>query len=245
MEVSNSWEDDSSNLRWADEIKNKKVIYNSSVNLKRICLGTVDLDDLQDLLIFKGKNIDHRNLVLKGTGGGFPSNNCRSIPGTDYQIIKKLIESNRETSSYHFEKLGIGTKNETNKSIEDEVIYPQNTSSYYVLLRHKSEKNPYRDDPDGKYYRFSALANYTRIQPGTKTIWFDRLDGDFYFWGYGTVSKIIKRPDETKRGGIDYEAILEDFTFFKQEKDSLEISGKFLKKASKKHKIRHQRLPKL
>ena len=40
MQVSESWNDDSSNLRWTDEIKNQEVIYNSYVKLKQKCLGS-------------------------------------------------------------------------------------------------------------------------------------------------------------------------------------------------------------
>ena len=96
MEVSESWQDDSSNLRWADEITNQKVIYNSSVKLNEVCLGSASLDDLQDLLVFEGKNPDQRNLVLKGTGGGFPSNNCRSVPVQDFLRIKDLLQNTIE-----------------------------------------------------------------------------------------------------------------------------------------------------
>ena len=91
MEVSESWQDDSSNLRWTDEIEDQKVIYNSFVSLNEICLGSASLDDLQDLLIFKGKNKDRRNLVLKGVGGGFPSNNCKSIPKNDFELIQRQL----------------------------------------------------------------------------------------------------------------------------------------------------------
>ena len=96
MEVSESWQDDSSNLRWTDEIANQKVIYNSFVKLNEICLGFASLDDLQDLLVFEGKNTDQRNLVLKAVGGGFPSNNCRTIPRGDFLRIKDLLQNTIE-----------------------------------------------------------------------------------------------------------------------------------------------------
>ena len=107
MQVSESWQDDSSNLRWTDEIANQKVIYNSSVKLNEVCLGSANLDDLQDLLVFAGKNPDQRNLVLKGTGGGYPSNNCRTISKADFRRIKDLLQNTIE------EKLDPVEDNET------------------------------------------------------------------------------------------------------------------------------------
>jgi len=97
---------------------------------------------------------------------------------------------------------------------------------FYLLLRHKSEDNPYEDDPSGKVYHFPKIPNYTKVVPNAKAIWFDRKDGDYYFWGFGTISEVKPRPDE------DNDAVFDDFTFFKKEPDSLELLGKFLKKAT-------------
>jgi 5-methylcytosine-specific restriction protein B len=97
---------------------------------------------------------------------------------------------------------------------------------YYLLFRHKSEGNPYEDDPSGKVYHFPKIANYTKVVPGAKAIWYDRIDGPHYFWGYGTISKVNPRTDR------DFDAIFEDFTLFEKEPESLEKHGKFLKKAT-------------
>lgn len=97
---------------------------------------------------------------------------------------------------------------------------------FYLLLRHKSEDNPYEDDPSGKVYHFPKIANYTKVIPSAKAIWFDRKDGDYYFWGFGTISEVKPRSDN------DNDAIFDDFTLFKKEPDSLELFGKFLKKAT-------------
>ena len=97
---------------------------------------------------------------------------------------------------------------------------------FYLLLRHKSEDNPYEDDPSGKVYHFPKIANYTKVVRSAKAIWFDRKDGDYYFWGFGTISEVKPRSD------MDYDAIFDDFTLFKKEPDSLELFGKFLKKAT-------------
>ena len=97
---------------------------------------------------------------------------------------------------------------------------------HYLLLRHKSEDNPYQDDPSGKVYHFPKIANYTKVVPNAKAIWFDRQDGDYYFWGFGTISDVKPRPDS------DFDAIFENFALFEKEPDSLELFGKFLKKAT-------------
>jgi len=80
--------------------------------------------------------------------------------------------------------------------------------------------------PSGKVYHFPKIANYTKVVPSAKAIWFDRKDGDYYFWGFGTISEVKPRLDN------DNDAIFDDFTLFKKEPDSLELLGKFLKKAT-------------
>ena len=101
------------------------------------------------------------------------------------------------------------------------------TVPYYLLFRHKSENNPYEDDPSGKTYHFPKRnPNATKVIPGAKSIWFDKIDKSYYFWGYGTVSKVKSRTEK------DSDAVFEDFTFFEKQPDSLELNEKFLKKAT-------------
>jgi len=77
------------------------------------------------------------------------------------------------------------------------------TNSNYFLLRHKTGSvNQWRDDI-GKQYHFGKIQNYKKIIPGTKTIWFDRENGDFYFWGYGEITKIEKESEEHFHGHYD------------------------------------------
>jgi len=98
---------------------------------------------------------------------------------------------------------------------------------YYLLFRHKSENNPYEDDPSGKSYHFpKSNPNATKVVSGAKAIWFDKIDKSYYFWGYGTVSKVKSRTEK------DSDAIFDDFTFFEKQPDSLELNEKFLKKAT-------------
>lgn len=101
-----------------------------------------------------------------------------------------------------------------------------NIVSHYLLFRHKSEDNPYEDDPSGEVYHFPKIANYTKVVPGAKAIWYDRVNGNHYFWGFGTISKVNPREDE------DFDAHFADFKFFEKEDDSLEREGKFLKKST-------------
>jgi DNA polymerase III delta prime subunit len=98
---------------------------------------------------------------------------------------------------------------------------------YYLLFRHKSENNPYEDDPSGKSYHFpKSNPNATKVVSGAKSIWFDKIDKSYYFWGYGTVSKVKSRTEK------DSDAIFDDFMFFEKQPDSLELNEKFLKKAT-------------
>ncbi|KFM21481.1 5-methylcytosine-specific restriction enzyme with GTPase activity protein, partial [Marine Group I thaumarchaeote SCGC AAA799-B03] len=97
---------------------------------------------------------------------------------------------------------------------------------YYLLFRHKSENNPYQDDPSGEVYHFPKIANYTKVVPGANAIWYDRVNGDHYFWGYGTISQVNPRSDG------DFDAHFGSFKFFEKEGNSLEREGKFLKKAT-------------
>ena len=53
MRLSSNWQDDSTNLRWTDEIQEQEVIYKSFVELKQVVLGVVDIDLLENLEIFK------------------------------------------------------------------------------------------------------------------------------------------------------------------------------------------------
>ena len=66
----------------------------------------------------------------------------------------------------------------------------------YILLRHsRSSPNQWKDDI-GKQYNFGKIPNYKKLIPGTRTIWYDRDDGDFYYWGYGEISRIEKQSND-------------------------------------------------
>lgn len=95
FQVKGDWYDNSSNYTWHDEQKERTKIYKSGVELVPIVLGTAKIEELNNLLIFEGKSQDLVNLVLKG-GSGYPSNNGKPIPHSDYSIVKDLLEKNPE-----------------------------------------------------------------------------------------------------------------------------------------------------
>tara|TARA_B100000686_G_scaffold40259_1_gene41628 strand:- start:591 stop:2753 length:2163 start_codon:yes stop_codon:yes gene_type:complete len=289
MKLSSDWQDDSRNLRWTDEIQEQEVIYNSFVELKQVVLGVADIDLLENLEIFKEKPREQRGLVLKGTGGGYPANNCRPIPDRDYEEIKQLLKDNPGTGKSQNQLYRTRDQTESNsqkeemiskecpscgytirgigysKNFEDKLEYyfgyrqmnsedpgsrkPQSycrkcrrngkTSEIqsqqvtnYVLLRHKADRNPYRDNLDAGYYNYPKIANYTKLYPGTETIWFDKIDGEYYFWGYGTISEITQHNNNSIRGGTEFEAKFEEFHYFSENETSKNVNGKYLKKST-------------
>ncbi len=87
----------------------------------------------------------------------------------------------------------------------------------YLLLRHSTvEEHKWRDEL-GKKYHFGKIANYTKLKKGTRTIWFDRKEGRYYFWGYGDVDNII----EDVNG--EFLAVFKNFVPFIPQKESTEI----------------------
>ncbi len=54
-------------------------------------------------------------------------------------------------------------------------------ASFYLLLRHKAEDNPYQDDLGGKVYHFSKIPNYKTVFHGDTAICLDRQDREYYF----------------------------------------------------------------
>jgi len=96
------------------------------------------------------------------------------------------------------------SKEEDDGDDEDDVIVSKN----YLLLRHNAKGSQWGDDI-GKKYHYGILPNYKKIIPDAKTIWFDRDGGDFYYWGYGDISRIEKKSD-------DHFAYFDNFTFFNE-----------------------------
>ena len=99
----------------------------------------------------------------------------------------------------------------------------------YFIVRHKPDSH--WDDVEGNKYHFGkGVANQKKLRDagvGTKTIWYTTEDGEYYFWGYGTVKKI-----ETVQENEQWNLVYDDFTFFEKQDDSLESEGKFLKRGN-------------
>ena len=84
----------------------------------------------------------------------------------------------------------------------------------YLLLRHSaSSVNQWRDDI-GKKYHFGVAPNYTKLIPGSKTIWFDRERSDDSYWGYGEVSRIEEDSEN------NFHAVFDHFNYFNDPKKS-------------------------
>jgi len=96
----------------------------------------------------------------------------------------------------------------------------------FFILRH--ELGSRWDDLKGQKYHFgNTVANRKKLlneEVIKKTIWYTKQNGEYYFWGYGTVKEI-----ETVVNEEDWNLVYDDFKFFEKQDDSLESSGKFLK----------------
>ena len=79
----------------------------------------------------------------------------------------------------------------------------------YLLLRHSPKLNRW-DDSIGKKYHFGKIPNYTKLVPGANTIWYDRQDGDFYYWGYGDITKVENESEDR------FNALFDNFTYFNE-----------------------------
>ncbi len=102
----------------------------------------------------------------------------------------------------------------------------------YFLLRHNA-KGPWKDDPGKKYHigrdeKDGRMGKRVRLildaGVGTKTIWYSTSKGEFYFWGYGTVTGIDEEKKDT-----DWYLTYNDFKFFEGDVD---VQGRELTRAT-------------
>jgi len=128
-------------------------------------------------------------------------------------------------------------RDEVLKQLLDEEIEPN-----YFLLRHNVD-GTWKDDLGKKYHFGKTVPNQKKLReigPGTKTIWFTKQSGEFYFWGYGSVHEI-----ETIQENIEWNLVYDNFKYFVRNYDtSIPARGKFLKKANKSNKDEIENLPK-
>jgi hypothetical protein len=112
----------------------------------------------------------------------------------------------------------------------------------YFLLRHNVD-GTWKDDLGKKYHFGKTVPNQKKLRetgPGTKTIWFTKQSGEFYFWGYGSVKEI-----EIIQENLEWNLVYDNFKYFVRNYDtSIPARGKFLKKANKSNKEEIENLPK-
>jgi len=99
-------------------------------------------------------------------------------------------------------------------------------NNQYFILRHNVD-SPWDDVEGNKYHFGNTVPNQKKLRiagTGTKTIWFTKQNGEYYFWGYGTVNEI-----EVVKENEDWNLTYDDYTLFDKQSDSIELDGKFLK----------------
>jgi len=115
---------------------------------------------------------------------------------------------NRDYSRFLWSAIVTGEEVHDEKLEADEIDVIETKN--YLLLRHSSGSvNQWQDDI-GKKYHYGRIPNYTKLVPGSKTIWYDREDGDFYYWGYGDISRIEKELEDRQYAYFD------NFAFFNE-----------------------------
>jgi len=114
------------------------------------------------------------------------------------------------------------------KSLEDRIkqfLLGEEEHEYFILWR---KENSQWEDVTGRKYHFGkGVPNQKKLRNagiGTKTIWFTKQNGDYYFWGYGAVKEI-----EVVKDDAEWNLVYDDFRYFEKQDDSLELEGQFLK----------------
>jgi len=162
---------DSPGKTWDDDLEpDGSLRYKSQIKLTPIQLGSVNVHDLYEKMeLFIGKPQNIRNLILQG-GGGYPSNNSRSLLKEDFETIKHHLTQNPSISEPKVE--------ETTTTIVKEcpqchlIINGEENSSYFNNLI--EEKFGFRqmitDDPTSKvpqsYCRKCRKAERTFVEEG-------------------------------------------------------------------------------
>jgi len=119
------------------------------------------------------------------------------------------------------------------------ILLDEHEHPEYFLLRHNVD-GPWKDDLGKEYHFGKTVANQLKLRSagvGTKTIWFTKSDGDYYFWGYGIVKRIQTEVEDEK-----WKLVYDDFKFFKD--NLVDIQGRKLKHGSESIKQQIMELPK-
>ena len=92
--------------------------------------------------------------------------------------------------------------------------------THYLLLRHKIQ-NQWADDLGKKYHYGTTVPHYKKLKPGTKTVWYDKKQGDYYLWGFGTVSNVRALPmsmgEKISHQTKKFHAYFDNFTQFEED----------------------------
>jgi hypothetical protein len=110
----------------------------------------------------------------------------------------------------------------------------------YLLFKHKPEDDSYSDDIKNKIYSYRiGIPHASKIRKGVKVIWYKVIRGEYYFWGYGTVSD-VQVNQKVYWDGRD--AICNDLRPFKRKDGILGELGETLKRGHPgiKGKIRQE-----
>ena len=170
-----------------------------------------------------------------------------AIATSDY-YYKNSVNENKHRVNVEFLHFGSskignpvpkGIMRDTQNKIKD---FFTGDDSEYFLLRHNID-GTWKDDLGKKYHFGKTVPNQKKLRelgPGTKTIWFTKKSGEFYFWGYGSVNEI-----ETIQENLEWNLVYADFKYFVRNYDtSIPARGKFLKKANNSTKEKIENLPK-
>ena len=170
-----------------------------------------------------------------------------AIATSDY-YYKNSVNENKHRVNVEFLHFGSskignpvpkGIMRDTQNKIKD---FFTGDDSEYFLLRHNID-GTWKDDLGKKYHFGKTVPNQKKLRelgPGTKTIWFTKKSGEFYFWGYGSVNEI-----EPIQENLEWNLVYADFKYFVRNYDtSIPARGKFLKKANNSTKEKIENLPK-
>jgi len=78
-------------LRWADELRKKRKIYRYEIEMQRIVIGSVKVEEIKDQLAFM-RGYKNLYVTLRGTGGGL-ANFSNPISREDYNVILERLRS--------------------------------------------------------------------------------------------------------------------------------------------------------
>ena len=139
----------------------------------------------------------------------------REIPGqgmtwrkTVYRVSGDLYDS--IVSGQFPENLVMGSENEELLKTGNYLLMRYNPS----FKRKGDRPLPWNDKLGREYHYGKTVANYTKINPNSKTVWFYTDKDNLYFWGFGIVQDVRTESDGK------FTATLRNFHYFDDEYNS-------------------------